>query len=450
MSAKVPIRVLIADDDETFRNALARALSRRGHHVIAAATPEDALLRFEEAAPEAALLDLRMPGMDGIHLLQELRRRAPELPVVILTGHGTIPSAIEAIQAGAYHYLTKPCEVDEIEVTIRNAARQHTLVRENSQLRSALERATGYAGIIGTSPAIRAVIDLIERTKESLSPVLIQGESGTGKELVARALHSGSSRRHRPFVTLSCAGLKPESLESELFGHTEGAFAGALRAKEGLLEVADGGSLLVDEIADMDLAVQASLLRVVETGVFRPLGATREKRVQVRFIAATNRPLREEVSAGRFRQDLLYRLDVVHIELPPLRARRPDIPLLARDYLARSREATSKKITLSDEAMAVLDGYAWPGNVRELHHVLERAILLSAGGPLRAADVAAVLHPGRSGPAGPPITLEDSERNHIAAMLEQEGGNVSRVSELLGIDRRTLQRKMKRYGLRGE
>ena len=446
------IRVLLVDDDATFRKALSNALLRRGHQVDTAASPSDALEIAERGSYDVALLDLKMPGMDGIELMHEIRGRHVDLPVVILTGHGTIPSAIEAIQTGAYHYLQKPCEVDEVEITLRNAVRQQNLIRENTRLREVIKITTPYEDIVGESGPILEVIELIERTKDSWSPVLIQGESGTGKELVARALHVGSKRKDQPFVTLNCAGLKPELLENELFGHVEGAFTGASRSKNGLFEVADGGTLFIDEIADMDLKVQASLLRVVENGVFRPLGSTQEKTVRVRIIAAANRDLHAAVETGDFRQDLLYRLDVVHVQVPPLRLRPDDIPLLVSHYLEGSREAREKGIFLAPEAMNLLRAYRWPGNVRELFHVLERAILLSGGEEVAARDLDAVLRP-RFRPAGvepprEPLTLEDSEKLHITRMLEREGGNVSRVSEILGIDRRTLQRKMKRYGLR--
>jgi DNA-binding NtrC family response regulator len=304
---------LLVDDDATFRKALSKALGRRSHSVEAAGSPNDAVAAIERSSYDVALLDLKMPGMNGIELMQELQRHQPGLPVVILTGHGTIPSAIEAIQAGAYHYLQKPCEVDEVEITLRNAMQTLRLIKENTRLKEAIQAATAYQGIVGTSGPIREVIDIIERTKDSWSPVLIQGESGTGKELVARALHAESDRRDQPFVTLNCAGLKPELLENELFGHVTGAFTGASQSKSGLFDVADGGTLFIDEVADMNLTVQASLLRVVEGGAFRPLGSTKEKTVRVRLIAAANRCLHDEVAAGRFRQDLLYRLDVVHV-----------------------------------------------------------------------------------------------------------------------------------------
>ena len=338
------IRILLVDDDATFRKALSNALLRRGHQVDTAASPSDALEIAERGSYDVALLDLKMPGMDGIELMHEIRGRHVDLPVVILTGHGTIPSAIEAIQTGAYHYLQKPCEVDEVEITLRNAVRQQNLIRENTRLREVIKITTPYEDIVGQSGPILEVIELIERTKDSWSPVLIQGESGTGKELVARALHVGSKRKDQPFVTLNCAGLKPELLENELFGHVEGAFTGASRSKNGLFEVADGGTLFIDEIADMDLKVQASLLRVVENGVFRPLGSTQEKTVRVRIIAAANRDLHAAVETGDFRQDLLYRLDVVHVQVPPLRLRPDDIPLLVSHYLEGSREARGGEV----------------------------------------------------------------------------------------------------------
>ena len=446
------IRILLVDDDATFRKVLSNALLRRGHRVDTAESPAAALTVIERGSYDVALLDLKMPGMDGVELMREIRGRHAELPVVILTGHGTIPSAIQAIQAGAYHYLQKPCEVDEVEITLRNAVRQQDLLRENTRLREVIKITTPYRDIVGESAAILQVIELIERTKNSWSPVLIQGESGTGKELVARALHLGSTRKDQPFVTINCAGLKPELLENELFGHVEGAFTGASRSKSGLFEVADGGTLFIDEVADMDLTVQASLLRVVENGVFRPLGSTKEKTVRVRVVAAANRDLHAAVEAGHFRQDLLYRLDVVHVQVPPLRVRPDDIALLVSHYLNGSREAHEKGIILAPDAMNLLRAYRWPGNVRELFHVLERAILLAEGGEVSARDLDGVLRP-RFHPVGlespkEPLTLEDSEKMHITRTLERECGNVSRVSEILGIDRRTLQRKMKRYGLR--
>jgi DNA-binding NtrC family response regulator len=448
------LQILLVDDDAIFRKALSRALARRGHRVETAASPEQALRTTDLSTFDAAILDLKMPGMDGIDLLKEFRTREPDLPVVLLTGHGTIPSAISAIQAGAYQYLLKPCEVDEVEITLRNAVRGRALALENRSLREVAQRASPYQGIVGQSAAILKVIDLIEHTKESSKPALIQGESGTGKELVARALHWGSQRRDRPFVTVNCAGLKPELLENELFGHVEGAFTGASRSKGGLFEIADGGTLFIDEVADMNLTVQASLLRVVETCVFRPLGSTREKKVDVRIITAANRNLHDEVLAQRFRQDLLYRLEVIHIVVPPLRERLEDIPLLVDAFLNSSVDAKRKSITVSHEALKPLMDYSWPGNVRELFHVLERAVLLSGGGPLHGSELLGVLRPAfaplapGSLPLGKVATLHESEKVHIARMLKEENGNVSRVSEILGIDRRTLQRKMKRYGLR--
>ena len=445
------ISTLLVDDDATFRKVLASALERRHLDVDAAQNAQDALARIESKDYHVAIVDLKMPGMDGIELMNKLQRERPDIQVIILTGHGTIPSAIRAVKEGASHYLLKPCDVEEVEATIRAAARQSRLAEENARLREAMSRSAPYEGIVGRSPAIMETIELIERTKDSWSPVLILGESGTGKELVARALHASSKRKDRPWVPINCAGLKPELLENELFGHVEGAFTGASKSKRGIFEVADGGTLFIDEIADMNLTIQASLLRVVETGVFRPLGSTREKKVRVRIVAAANRDLVEEVRAGRFRQDLFFRLDIVRITVPPLRERKGDVRLLADHYIANSREARKKGVSLHPEALELLERYEFPGNVRELFGILERAILLSRGGEISAPDIDAVLHPsfGAERKRTPtPITLEETEKRHIQEILEREEWNISRVASLLGIDRRTLQRKMRRYGLR--
>lgn len=449
MTDSAPVRVLVVDDDDTFRKALSGALRRRGCDVTTAGGGSEALAALGRAAFDAAIFDLRMPDMDGLTLLATTRLRHPGLPVIMLTGHGTIPSAIEAIKQGAFHYHQKPCEIEEIEATLAKAVEQTRVAEEVRRQHEALRRQGPYAGMVGASPAIRGVIALIEKTKDAASPVLIEGESGTGKELVARALHFNSRRREHPFVVVNCASLKPDLLENELFGHVEGAFTGALRAKPGLLEMTSGGSLFVDEIADMNPSVQAALLRVVETGVFRPLGSTREKQVDVRIIAAANRDLRREVDEGRFRRDLLYRLNVVRIRVPPLRERREDIPLLIEHFLGLLPAARDRAIRLTPAAVAELASRSWPGNVRELRHVLERAALLSPGGETDAADFASLFDSAEAPERdGAPVTLDEAEARHIREMLKREGGNVSRVAQVLGIDRRTLQRKMARYGLR--
>lgn len=450
--------VLLVDDDDVFRRTASRALQRRGFEVADAASGEDALQSTALARCSAAVIDLRMPGMDGMELLSRLSRKAPGLPVILLTGHGDLSTAIEAIKEGAFHYMTKPCDIQELEIYLNKAVQQSEMRRENVHLRDVIQRAGDHHGIVGSSPAIRHMIELIDRLKDAEAPVLVLGETGSGKELVARALHYQSKRRERPFVDINCATLKPELLENELFGHVSGAFTGAVGQKEGLLAVADKGSLFIDEIADMDPNVQASLLRVIETGEFRPLGSTQVRKTRTRIIAAANRDLSAEAAAGRFRDDLFYRLNVLAIVAPPLRARKEDIPELVDAFLAKA-PAGARGASFSPEALDVLQRYDWPGNVRELFNVCERAVLLSPGPLVDAEAVTRLLSasqtfaPASSSPlstTGQPRTLEEAESDHIRTTLDHVGGNVSRAADILNIDRRTLQRKMKRYGLRGE
>jgi len=458
--------VLLVDDDAAFRLAVGRALERRGFAVLYAENGEQALHDESLGEWEAAVIDLRMPGMDGLELLTQLRERYADAPVIVLTGHGTISTAIEAIKRGAFHYLTKPCEISELEIYLRKALEERRIHREHERLRNAVQLAESSHGIIGKSPDIQRLLGLIDKVKDADSPVLVTGESGTGKELVARALHFQGIRKEYPFIAVNCATLKPELLENELFGHVAGAFTGATNRKEGLLAIADQGTLFVDEIADMNPNVQASLLRVIETGEFRPLGSTREQTTRVRLIAAVNRDLAAQVQAGLFRGDLFYRMNVIVIPTPPLREHADDIPLLVEGFLARST-ARQKSVSFSPEALRALQAYRWPGNVRELFNICERAVLLRNGDLITAEEIAALLHRGSVDEAGfapdliggesssatpsPPLrTLEEVERLHIRDTLVQVDGNVSKAAEVLAIDRRTLQRKMARYGLRGE
>ncbi len=428
--------VLVVDDDESFRTLVADRLARTGHRVAAAPDGERALALLDGV--EVALVDLLMPGMDGLALLRRIRGARPDVAVILLTGHGTIDSAVEAMKSGAADYLQKPCSLAEVELRIAQVAERARLERSNENLRAALRRENPYQGIVGRSRAMLEMIGLIGKVKDSRSPVLVEGESGTGKELVARALHFDSVRKEQPFVAVNCATLQETLLESELFGHKAGAYTGAVSDKRGLLEVADGGTLFVDEIAETHPSVQAKLLRVLETGEFRAVGDVRERKVEVRLVAATNKDLREMVGKGKFREDLFYRLNVVAIRIPPLRERREDIPLLARHYLLRRGR------TLGDAAAAALMGHEWPGNVRELFNVLERAVLFTSSGRL---DEVAI--PSAAGaPAPRDGTLEEVELAHIKRVLESVKWNVSRAAEILGTSRRNLHRKIKQYNLR--
>jgi DNA-binding NtrC family response regulator len=430
-------RVLVVDDDESFRALVADRLTRTGHGVVPAAAGEEALSKLDGI--DVALIDLVMPGMDGLALLRRIRGARPDISVIMLTGHGTIENAVEAMKAGAFDYLQKPCSLAEVEVKIERATERRRLERENEQLKAALQRESHYQGIVGKSRAMAEVVDLIGKVKESASPVLIEGESGTGKELVARALHFDSARRDLPFVAVNCATLQENLLESELFGHKAGAYTGALQDKRGLLEIADRGTLFVDEIAETHPGVQAKLLRVLETGEFRAVGDVKEKRVSVRLVAATNKSLRGEVAKGRFREDLFYRLNVVTIRIPPLRERGDDVALLARHYLLRRGR------TISDPAVATLMAYDWPGNVRELFNILERAVLFDPSGRIETISIPAA-------PAGTPApkdgTLEEVNIAHMRKVLDSVDWNISKAAEILGTSRRNLHRKIQQYGLK--
>ncbi len=431
------MKVLIIDDDDVFRRHLAKALTRRGYKVTCAAEGVQALQFASERPFDAAIVDMKMPDMDGLRLIQELSRVQPSMASVILTGYGSISNAVEAVRAGAVDYLTKPCKVERIEGVLRGVAARKGLEEEGG--------IPSYMGIVGISPAIQRVIKTIEVVKDVAIPVLITGETGVGKELVARAIHYDGVRKKAPFVAINCASLKPELLENELFGHVKGAFTGATGYKEGLLKVAHKGTLFIDEIGDMDLTIQASLLRFLEDGTFRPLGGTVETKVDVRVVCALNRDIEVEIQRGRFRQDLYYRLNVCRIHVPPLRERKEDIPILVRYFLDTSPIAKDKKVAISPEAMDLLLSYDYPGNVRELFNILNRALLF-------CRDVIREEHLSdlRKGhlPSSPASSLSELEKNHILETLKRYNWNISRTARALGIHRRTLQRKMKRYGIR--
>jgi DNA-binding NtrC family response regulator len=447
--------VLIVDDDAAFRKALAKSLERKGYQTATAEHGGQALQYPKLLECDAVVADMKMPVMDGITLLHELHELDPDLPVIVLTGHGDIESAIDAIKKGAFHYFTKPCEIAELDVYLQKAIENRRVVRENKNLRNAMKMAERDHGIAGNSPAIKQLLQLIDRVKDSDAPALIAGESGTGKELVARALHFQSKRKDMPFIALNCATLKPELLENELFGHVAGAFTGATAKKDGLLSIANNGTLFIDEIADMDLNVQASLLRVIETGEFRPLGSTKEQKTNVRIVAAANRDLTAEVQHKKFREDLFYRLSVIVIQTPPLRGHLEDIPLLVSLFLQRS--ATGKQVAFSKEAIDVLQQHSWKGNVRELYNICERALLMRSTDQISAPEITLLLSMNPTiqsnitrsnlSSMNDSKALDDVERNHIEQVLHETIHNISKTAEVLGIDRRTLQRKMDRYGL---
>jgi DNA-binding NtrC family response regulator len=379
------IDLLVVDDDAEFRGTVVRRFSRRRFRVQDAAGGEEALDLFNRRQFDVAIVDMMMPGLSGLEVLSKLKADHPECEVIMLTGQGTIQTAVQAMKLGAYDYLTKPFPLAELEVVIQKAYERRLLSKENTQLKAVLKRTQPQWEMIGRSKAMQEVFRLIERAGPSDRAVLIQGESGTGKELVARALHRNSSRAEKPLVTINCAALPEQLLESELFGHEKGAFTGAAAAKIGLFEMADGGTLFIDELGEMPVSMQVKLLRVLEDGSLRRVGSIQERRVNVRLITATNRDLAKEVAQGRFREDLYYRVNLMSIDLPPLREREEDVALLVSKFLEPDWEIT-------DDALDALAHYHWPGNVRQLMNVVERAKILADDRTIRIADLRPTAH----------------------------------------------------------
>lgn len=450
MSGSKSIDLLIVEDDDDFRDMAAQWMTRRGHSADQAANGQEALRQCELKHYEVAIVDMNMPGISGLELLHQIKEKYEDTEVIILTGQATVENAVQAMKFGACDYLTKPFPLAELEQRCRMAADKGRIHKENRQLHSLLERQRPQSQIVGDSPSMREVFRLIERVGPTDKAVLIQGESGTGKELVARALQQCSQRAKKPFVTINCAALPEQLVESELFGHEKGSFTGATATKAGLFEVADGGTLFIDEIGELPSSLQPKLLRVLEDGSLRRVGSHQERRVDVRLIAATNRDLMTEVEEGRFREDLYYRINVMSLVLPPLRERPEDIPLLIDHYLGDDCD-------LEPEARAALLHYDWPGNVRQLINALERAMILAEDNTITLEDlpreVARLARTDnlRTAPVLDPTAdtrkLDDLQRAHIVAVLEQEQGNKARTARVLGIHRRKLYRLLDRYGI---
>ena len=440
-----PIRVLVADDEKNLRELLVRELTRKGHAADGVPDGQAALDRLKEEVPDVLLLDMKMPRLEGIEVLRALQDFAEVPQVIVMTGFQEVSTAVEAMKLGAYDYLTKPARIEELDILVRKAAEKGRLMRQNVLLRAQLGTQGGDGGIITVNSKMEEILRLIDRVAPTESSVLILGESGTGKELVARAIHDRSPRAGQAFVPIHCGALPREVLESELFGHEKGAFTGAVGTKPGLIELADGGTLFLDEIGEMEPDSQVKLLRVLETRAFFRVGSTRQRTVDMRLVAATNRDLAEALKTNQFRQDLYYRINTITLTLPPLRERREDIALLARHFLEQNAAYGLKR--LSATALRALEAYDWPGNVRELEHAIQRAVILTGGEEIQPADLQAELQGGEPARAPGSGSLEDVERQHIIATLRQVGGHRAKAAALLGIDPKTLYRKIQSYGI---
>ena len=442
------IRVLVVDDERPIRFLMEKELPRAGCLVTCAENGEDALERVRTQEFDVVLMDLKMPGIGGLEALRRIRESGASAEVVVLTGHPDVTTAIEAMKLGAYDYLTKPFKLAEVEIVLRRAAERRRLTQENTALRRMVAQRGQPPLVLGESRAMAAVLATVGRIAASDANVLIEGESGTGKGLMAQTVHQQSRRSQGPFLAINCSGFQDQLLESELFGHEKGAFTGAVALKQGLFEVADRGTLFLDEVAEMSPAMQAKLLQVLDSREFRRVGGTRLHRVDVRIVAATNKSMQREVEAGRFREDLYYRLNVVNILVPPLRERREDIPVLAEHFLARFQASAGVRKTLSPDALQSLIEYPWTGNVRELSNIIERLVILTPGGVIGSDALPANIRSPRPGvpeaPAGP-ASLAQMERWHIARVLRETGGKKMQAARLLAIDLKTLNKKIRDY-----
>ena len=446
-----PMTILIADDEKNIREGLSKVLQLGGYVPQMAASGSEALRVLESRAVDLVISDLRMPGLSGEQLLKRVVASYPAIPVIILTGHGTIESAVTAMRDGAYDFLTKPVNLDHLELLVKRALSRRQLVLENLELQRELERRSSSHKLVTASPPMKKAFEMVEQVAPSRASVLITGESGVGKELVASAIHSLSPRRGSKFVRVHCAALTETLLESELFGHERGAFTGAVSRRRGRFELADGGTILLDEIGEISQNIQIKLLRILQERAFERVGGEETLHVDVRVIAATNRDLKEEIERGRFREDLYYRLNVVHIHVPPLRERQADIALLAAGFLKEFAAENGKDLVgIKPAALTALRRYSWPGNVRELQNSMESAVVMARGSAIELHDLPPAVRSAEDEPAIRLLlgsTLDQGERAIIRATLSHQQGNKSRTAEVLGISRKTLHRKMREYEL---
>jgi two-component system nitrogen regulation response regulator NtrX len=441
---------LIVDDEQGIRRSLAGLLADESYDTASAADGEAALAAVREQAPDLVLLDIAMPGRDGIAILEEMRQAWPRLPVIMMSGHGNIETAVRATQLGAFDFIEKPLSAEKLLLTLRHALERASLERENRELRAKSIRAHE---ILGSSPPVQRLKEQIQVAAPTNGWVLITGENGTGKEMVAKQLHVHSKRAGGPFVEVNCAAIPEDLIESELFGHEKGAFTGAIAQKRGKFELAHGGTIFLDEIGDMSLRTQAKILRILQEHEFERVGGTETLSVDVRVIAATNKSLEKEIQEGKFREDLYYRLNVIPFHVPPLRERREDIPVLVKSFAEEfCVESGAKPKQVTSRAMALLQAYGWPGNVRELRNLIERLVLMTPGPRIRPQDLPEELRSGTRPAEMGGATLDEArhefERRFLLARLEENGWNVSRTAEAIGLARESLSRKMRSYKLR--
>ncbi|MDX2150806.1 MAG: sigma-54 dependent transcriptional regulator [Bryobacteraceae bacterium] len=447
-AVKLKGRILIVDDDPVVRDSLGKWFDSEGYEVTLVSSGKEALERLAGRRWDVALLDIKMPGMDGIELHERVHEADPDLPVIMMTGYASVETAVKALKQGAYDYITKPFDPDELVLLVKRALEHQAAKREVERLRENLQDALPGSDLIGQSPAMKRVAELIETVAPTDATVLLTGESGTGKEVVARAIHARSPRRFMPMVVIHCGALTETLLESELFGHERGAFTGAQFRKKGKFEVADGGTVFLDEIADISLRTQTDLLRVLQEKEITRVGGNETVEVDFRCIAASNKSLEKLVKEGTFRPDLFYRLNVFSIEIPPLRERLEDVPLLVSHFLAKYASSMNRPVPrIASRALELLMNYQWPGNVRELENAIERAMVISREAEIQPSDFPFQLHPADAA-NGSGRTLEDVEKAHIAKVLEETKWNMSRTARILDIDRTTLYNKLKRYSLR--
>jgi DNA-binding NtrC family response regulator len=441
------IRILVVDDELSIRESLSGWLQQDGYQVDTAPGGPEALAKTQENHYDIMLLDVKMPEMDGLTLLKRLKEQDPDTLIVMMTAHGDIHDAVEAMRLGAYDYLLKPFELEELSFTIEKLVQMQTLALENLILKDRLANVARFENLVGQSPPMLDLFAAIVDVAQTDATVLITGETGTGKELVARAIHAQSPRVYAPFIAINCGAFTENLLESELFGHEKGAFTDAKYTKKGRLEMANAGTLFLDEVGDISMKMQIDLLRILETHEFTRVGGTAALHSDFRVIAATNQDLQEAIQAKTFRQDLFYRLNVFHIQVPPLRDRADDIPLLAQHFLRRYATETNKKIeSIHPEALEAMRRYPWPGNVRELENAMERAVVVGKGRQIKLTDLPFAI-PAGGATEMEKLSLEEMERQHIARVLVAEGGNLSNVAKVLRINRTTLYHKIKKYSL---